>query len=68
LEAVPLPSLTDKKMSEPIIMGELTSPIEPKPGCRFAPRCPRAGGNCVGRDIPLKEVGKEHFVACTLFE
>ena len=42
LDAVPIPSLTGKKLSTEVMKGELTSPIEPKPGCRFANRCPYA--------------------------
>jgi oligopeptide/dipeptide ABC transporter ATP-binding protein len=68
LDAVPIPSLTGKMMSHQLMLGELTSPIEPKPGCRFAPRCPKAGERCRGRDIPFKEVDEGHFVACTLYE
>jgi len=68
LDAVPIPSLAGKKMSQELMKGELTSPIEPKPGCRFAARCTKAHEGCKGRDIPLKEVSAGHFVACTLFE
>lgn len=68
LDAVPIPSLTGKKLSTEVMKGELTSPIEPKPGCRFANRCPYAKESCRGRDIPLKEVEPGHFVACTMFE
>ena len=68
LDAVPVPSLTGKKLSTEVMKGELTSPIEPKPGCRFANRCPYATDACRGRDIPLKEVEPGHFVACTKFE
>lgn len=67
LDAVPIPSLTGKKMSQEIMKGELTSPIEPKPGCRFAARCPKAHEGCRGNNVPLKEVSEGHFVACTLF-
>lgn len=67
LAAVPIPSLTGKKMSQQLMMGELSSPIEPKPGCRFAPRCPKVRDCCKGQDIPLIEIAEGHFVACTLF-
>ena len=41
LSAVPLPDIDhEKKHIE--LKGEITSPINPKPGCRFAPRCPYA--------------------------
>lgn len=68
LDAVPIPSLTGKKLSTEVMKGELTSPIEPNPGCRFANRCPYATDACRGRDIPLKEVEPGHFVACTKFQ
>ena len=66
LDAVPIPSLTGKKLSTDVMKGELTSPIEPKPGCRFANRCSHATDACRGKDIPLVEVEPGHFVACTL--
>ena len=68
LDAVPIPSLTGKKLSTEVMKGELTSPIEPKPGCRFANRCPYATDACRGTDILLKEVEPGHFVACTKFQ
>jgi len=47
-----------------IMQGELTSPINPKPGCRFANRCPHSKDKCF-RDLPMyEEVEPEHFVAC----
>ena len=64
LESVPIPSLSGKRMSHQIMRGELTSPIEPKPGCRFAARCPHATEACKGADIPLREIAPGHFVAC----
>lgn len=39
LSAIPVPSLDEKK-PRMLLKGELTSPINPKPACRFAPRCP----------------------------
>lgn len=68
LAAVPIPSLTGRRMDQRIMRGELTSPIEPKPGCRFAARCPHACDKCRGQNIPLKEVEPGHFVACRLYE
>ena len=68
LDSVPIPSLTDKKLNAGHVMkGELTSPIDPEPGCRFAARCPYAIAACKGQDIPLKEVEPGHFVACTQY-
>ena len=68
LAAVPVPSLTGNKLSMNVMRGELTSPIEPEPGCRFAARCPYASEKCKHRDIPLREIAPEHSVACVLFE
>lgn len=67
LDAVPIPSLTDRKLNTQVMRGELTSPIEPKPGCRFAARCPHATDACREQDVPLKEVEPGHWVACRLF-
>jgi len=46
------------------LKGELTSPIDPAPGCRFAPRCPYAVEKCHTVNPVLEEVMPEHFVAC----
>ena len=67
LDAVPIPSLKAKKLSTQVMRGELTSPVDPAPGCRFAARCPYATDACRGKDIPLKEVEPGHFVSCTRF-
>lgn len=65
LDAVPIPSLKGKKLSTNKVMkGELTSPIDPKPGCRFAARCPYAKDECKKKDPALKEVTPGHYVAC----
>ena len=45
------------------LKGEITSPIDPDPGCRFAPRCPYAAEAC-RQPQELKEVSKDHFVSC----
>ncbi|MCI9636617.1 MAG: ATP-binding cassette domain-containing protein [Hungatella sp.] len=46
-----------------ILKGELTSPINPQPGCRFAARCPYAGEAC-HQAQKQEEVSKGHFVTC----
>ncbi len=68
LDAVPIPSLISKDLSSKVMRGELTSPIEPQAGCRFAARCPRVNDSCKGVDIPLKEVKPGHWVACTQYQ
>lgn len=67
LSAIPVPSL--KKRRERIILkGEISSPINPKPGCRFAARCPYATDRCRSEEPKLVEIEKGHFVACHLTE
>jgi len=46
------------------MQGELTSPINPKPGCRFAGRCPYADERCRSCTPELKNIGGDHAVAC----
>ena len=65
LAAIPIPSLKSRKKGLGVIHGEVTSPINPKPGCRFAPRCPYACDQCRSGEIPLQERSPGHFVACT---
>ncbi len=67
LNAIPLPNLK-KRGKLKVLKGEVSSPINPKPGCRFAVRCPYATKKCMTGEIPLKEIEKDHFVACTLFD
>ena len=68
LSAVPLPTLKGRDRERKVIMGEVSNPIEPKPGCRFSPRCPHSCEKCMGQDIPLKDYGNGHYVACTLLD
>jgi len=62
LSAIPIPDIHQKR--ERIIMkGEITSPINPKPGCRFAARCWLASEECNNPQV-LQEIAPNHFVAC----
>lgn len=63
LSAVPIPSI-DIEVKRTILQGELSSPVNPKPGCRFAPRCPFATEECRGVQPAFEEVFPRHFVAC----
>ena len=62
LSAIPTTDYT-KPMQRVKLKGEITSAIDPKPGCRFAPRCPHACGQCSQPQI-LREVEPHHFVSC----
>ena len=65
LSAIPIPD-PDRKMERVVLKGELTSPINPAPGCRFAKRCVYAEEACFNRSPELKEIEEDHFVACHL--
>lgn len=68
LSAIPVPDLSRRGRKREILAGEVTSPIEPKPGCRFAARCPYAKPQCSGSDILLKDYGNQHYAACVLLD
>lgn len=63
LSAIPIPSL-DVHRKRIIMQGELTSPVEPKPCCRFASRCPYATEQCHAQQPLLEEIAPGHQVAC----
>ena len=63
LSAIPVPRLHDRG-ERILIKGEITSPINPKPVCRFANRCPYCTEQCTTQEPPLIEVSPQHFVAC----
>lgn len=63
-----IPSVDINHPSKRILLkGELTSPINPKPGCRFAARCPHACEKCF-EEQQLREVAPGHFVSCCRVE
>ncbi len=64
LSAIPIPDLIMKEKEIKVIRGEVASPINPAPGCRFAVRCEYAQESCVGADPALRETAPGHFVAC----
>ena len=63
LSAIPVPRLGAKK-ERILLKGEITSPIDPKPGCRFAPRCAYAKDICFSQSPELQDIGNGHKVAC----
>lgn len=67
LSAIPLPNI-HKKLERVLLKGEITSPIEPKPVCRFANRCNYATDRCRSEEPQLKEISPGHFVSCFLAE
>ncbi len=66
--AIPRPNLLNRGEFNNIIRGEVSSPINPKAGCRFATRCDFAKVECMGEDIRQSLHGENHYVACKLYE
>lgn len=66
LSAIPLPELNSGR-ERIVLPGEVSNPINPVPGCRFAPRCKYATEKCIGKNIPLVEMDDGRKVACTLY-
>ena len=65
LSAIPIPDPEVEKEKKRIsIEGEIPSPINPKPGCRFAGRCKYAKDICKCEVPAFTEIKPEHFVAC----
>ena len=63
LSAIPVPTINRSK-KRIIMQGEISSPVNPKPGCRFAVRCPYATDECRKVQPALEEVLPGHFAAC----
>lgn len=54
----------NKKKDRILLRGEVTSPINPKKGCRFYNRCPYAEGSCLYDNVKLRDIGNNHLVSC----
>ena len=69
LSAIPIPDPKEEKVKKRIpIDGEIPSPINSPPGCKFASRCKHAMEICT-KEIPkFIEVEKEHFVSCHMIK
>jgi oligopeptide transport system ATP-binding protein len=59
-----LPEDEEKGVKKIILSGEMPSPLNPPPGCRFHTRCPEARAECSQTAPPLRSVGSGHKVAC----
>ncbi|MDO5301623.1 MAG: ATP-binding cassette domain-containing protein [Tissierellia bacterium] len=69
MSAIPVADPEVQKKREIIeLQGEVPSPIDPGPGCRFAERCPYADEGCFKERVELREITKDHQVACRKLE
>ncbi len=65
LSSVPLPDpRQERKRKRIILKGEIPSPSIKRVGCPFRERCPEAMDRCIHEKPKLKNVGKNHEVAC----
>ena len=65
LNAIPTIDLSRRNRERTPLKGEVTSPVNPEPGCRFAKRCPYASEKCKNNPV-LTEIAPGHFVTCTM--
>ncbi len=65
LSAVPVPD-PSRVTKRQLLEGDVPSPINPPPGCRFHTRCSRAAPVCSREEPPLREAAPGHQVACHL--
>lgn len=67
LSAIPIPDPDveeEREKNKIYLEGEVPSPINPKPGCKFRPRCKYAKPICEEKMPEIQDVGNQHFVAC----
>jgi oligopeptide/dipeptide ABC transporter ATP-binding protein len=63
LSVIPAPD-PDLRKDRIILTGDVPSPANPPPGCRFHTRCPLVIDICSKKEPPLTDRGNEHYVAC----
>jgi len=66
LSAIPIPNPRLRKKGT-ILMGDVPSPINLPPGCRFHTRCRYVKSICRENEPELKDIGNGHLTACHLF-
>ncbi|MBQ1310954.1 MAG: ATP-binding cassette domain-containing protein [Blautia sp.] len=64
LSAIPVPD-AHRRMQRILLKGEITSPVNPAPGCRFYSRCPYAKEAC-RQPQKIEEIAPGHFISCCM--
>lgn len=63
LSSTPVPD-PDVRPERVVLQGGVPSPVNPPPGCRFHPRCPKVNSICEQMEPELVDIGGGHLVAC----
>ncbi len=66
LSAIPVPRIHNRP-ERILLKGEVVSPINPEPVCRFVNRCIYAKEICRAKEPSLTEIEPDHHVACHIF-
>jgi len=66
LSAIPVPD-PDVKMERIMLNGEITSPVNMQPGCRFKKRCPYATEEC-SKPLVQREITPGHMASCHMIK
>ncbi len=69
LQAIPLPDPRLKRIADfALLEGDLPSPADPPPGCRFHTRCAHRMPRCSAEEPQLREVAAGHLASCFLYQ
>jgi oligopeptide transport system ATP-binding protein len=66
LSSVPIPDPHKKNRKKVILQGDVPSPRNPPPGCRFHTRCPECMDICTKKKPPARQIEDGHIVSCHL--
>ena len=64
LSAIPIPKPDVSRKARIILEGDVPSPVNPPPGCRFYGRCPSRQDDCLAKTPELMQIAPDHFLAC----